>query len=162
MWPGKYSQTLFILKESSVESSPCWFGQILIVCYYIVNISGLIQKFYFLVKVLLNSLQAQKDLEQFFIFQFFVVADFLIFFSVLYNLNWSTFISRVLPSHDIQSNAFLFLCFSIWWQHDIWISEILNFWFSLEQKELLMWNKKNFPWFHKYSLLDLKRKLVEM
>ena len=87
-----------IFKESSVEQilwrSACWFGQILIDCYYISNISSLLQKFHLPIKVMLHSLQTQKELELVFRPQF--LYKFLMkFFILSYDINWQNFINRL-------------------------------------------------------------------
>ena len=46
------------------------FEEFLQFCYYISNISMLLQKFHFPIEVVVNSLQTQKGLELFFRLQF--------------------------------------------------------------------------------------------
>ena len=61
------SRPFLIFKESSVKRN--WGGQhtnldkLPQLCYYISNICGLLQKFHFPIKVVLNSLQTQKSLD---------------------------------------------------------------------------------------------------
>ena len=99
MLPGDYFQALFnfpkiLYKKDSKEVSILIWTNFRKLCYYISNISDLLQKFHFPIEVVLNSLQTKKGLELVFRPQFWY--NFLMkFFLLKYDINWQNFINRL-------------------------------------------------------------------
>ena len=110
----------------------CWFGQIFIVLL-ITNVSSLLQKFYFRIKVVHIFFQTEKGLGLVFRSQF--LWNVLLKLCLLsYDINWRNFINKLFTFQVIQKNVFLVLCLGIWWCHETKISKILKFDFPKNEK----------------------------